>query len=106
MIPLDFALLSSAEGRNRYQGITKAIELAQQKMEQLVELGYDNLEDGCDSTVIRAYKVKWCISTLKWGPGTYDALKIVADTVTYRTAGGDRKVGLKTYVSPKISGGG
>lgn len=96
-----------SRARMRGEGITKAIELAQQRMEQLVELGYDNLEDGCDSTVIRAYKVKWCISTLNWGPGTYDALKIVTDTVTYITPGGGyRKVGLTTYVSPKISGGG
>lgn len=96
-----------SRARMRGEGITKAIQLAQLRMEQLVEVGYDNLDDGCDSTVIRGYKVKWCISTLSWGPGAYDALKVVSDTVTYITPGGGyRKVGLKTYVSPKISGGG
>lgn len=114
MIVIALGLLSisalfplGSRARMRGEGITRGIELAQQKMEQLVEMGYDSLDDGCDSTMVRTYKVKWCISTLSWGPGEYDALKVIADTVTYVTPGGGyRKVGLKTYVSPKISVGG
>lgn len=96
-----------SRARMKGEGITKAIELAQQKMEQLTELGYDSLETGThDSTVVMGYKIEWWVTSIGWSASRYDSLKVVTDTVSYLREGVIRKIGLKTYLSPKISRGG
>jgi type IV pilus assembly protein PilV len=97
-----------SRARMKGEEITKAIQHAQQKMEQLTEKGYDSLSTGLhDSTQVEGYKVEWWVTTLGWSPSKYDTLKVLTDTVTFLTPGGGfRKVGLKTYLSPKISRGG
>jgi Tfp pilus assembly protein PilV len=97
-----------SRARMQGEGMTRAIQLAQQRIERLVELGFDSLEtDLHDSTYIHTYKVEWWVTTMGWGPSRYDSLKVVTDTVTFIDPGeGKRKVGLTTYVSPKIARGG
>ena len=97
-----------SRARMRGEGITRAIELAQQRMERLVEQGFDSLETSLhDSTYVQTYKVEWWVETIGWGPSKYDSLKVVTDTVTYLTPGGGRrKVGLTTYLSARIARGG
>jgi prepilin-type N-terminal cleavage/methylation domain-containing protein len=97
-----------SRARMRGEGLTRAIELAQQRMERLVEQGYDSLYTNLhDSTYVRTYKVEWWVETIGWGPSRYDSLKVVTDTVTYLTPGGGRrKVGITTYLSARIARGG
>jgi len=97
-----------SRARMRGEGITRAIELAQQRMERLVEQGFDSLDTSLhDSTYVQTYKVEWWVETIGWGPSKYDSLKVVTDTVTYLTPGGGRrKVGLTTYLSARIARGG
>lgn len=96
-----------SRARMRGEGLTRAVELAQQRMERLVEQGFDSLSSGLhDSTYVQTYRVEWWVTAIGWGPSKYDSLKVVTDTVTFLSEGKYRKVGLTTYLSARIARGG
>jgi prepilin-type N-terminal cleavage/methylation domain-containing protein len=102
-----------SRARLEAESITRAMELAEEKIEELRVMGYEGmrLEYGDTSSpwapndprfdTVRNYIRWWSFDTTAWGLVDDNAFMVIlSDSVSYPVPGGRGIIGLKTQITP------
>jgi prepilin-type N-terminal cleavage/methylation domain-containing protein len=103
-----------SRARLEAESITRAMELAEEKMEELRVMGYDGMRQKYGDSLlwlpndpvydtVRGYIRWWSYDTTAWGPVDDNAyMVILSDSVSYPIPGGREVIGLKTQITPTM----